>query len=230
MTAEEIKALKGRGWLLNRGTETFSARIVTVGGRVTAEQMQCVAAAAKRFGSGVVTLTSRLSMEVPGVPAGMVAPFEAAIAAVGLSVGGTGPRVRPVVCCKGTLCPHGMIDTFALAEKIHRRFYEGWHDVALPAKFKIGVGGCPNNCVKPSLNDIGIVGATLPGGGHGYRASVGGHWGRAGSAGREVPTVFPDEESVLGFIENTLEFYRANGRPGERFFKTLDRVGDIPRP
>ncbi|MBR1589012.1 MAG: (4Fe-4S)-binding protein [Kiritimatiellae bacterium] len=230
MTAEEIKALKGRGWLLNKGTETFSARIVTVGGRVTTEQMQCVAAAAKRFGSGVVTLTSRLSMEVPGVPAEMVAPLEAAIAAVGLSVGGTGPRVRPVVCCKGTLCPHGLIDTFALAEKIHRRFYEGWHDVALPAKFKIGVGGCPNNCVKPSLNDIGIVGAVPPGGGRGYRVSLGGHWGRVGSAGRELPALLPDEESVLDFIEKTLEFYRANGQPGERFFKTLARVGDGPRP
>ena len=40
MTAEEIKALKGRGWLLNKGTENFSARIVTVGGRGTTEQMQ----------------------------------------------------------------------------------------------------------------------------------------------------------------------------------------------
>jgi len=32
------------------------------------------------------------------------------------------------------------------------------HDVKLPHKFKIAVGGCPNNCVKPDLNDIGFVG------------------------------------------------------------------------
>ena len=225
MTAEEIKALKSRGWLLNKGTDTFSARVVTVNGKVTAEQMQAVAAAAQRFGSGIVTLTSRLSMEVPGVPAAMIKPFEAALAAVGLSVGGTGPRVRPVVSCKGTLCPHGLVDTFALSEKIHRRFYEGWHDVALPAKFKIGVGGCPNNCVKPTLNDIGVTGAVLPGGGRGYRITLGGHWGRTGAAGREVPTILPDELSALDFIERALCFYRDNGQPGERFFKTLDRIG-----
>ena len=225
MTTDEIKALKGRGWLLNKGTETFSARVVTGNGRMTSEQIEAVAVAARRHGSGVVTLTSRLSMEVPGVPAAAVEAFETAMKEAGLSVGGTGPRVRPVVSCKGTICPHGLIDTFALSEKIHQRFYVGWHDVALPGKFKIGVGGCPNNCVKPNLNDIGVVGAVLPGGGRGYKITLGGHWGRTGAAGREVPTILPDEESALDFIERTLNFYRANGQPGERFFKTLERIG-----
>ncbi len=32
----------------------------------------------------------------------------------------------------------------------------------LPHKFKIAVGGCPNNCVKPELNDLGIIGQRLP--------------------------------------------------------------------
>ena len=225
MTAEEIKALKGRGWLLNKGGSTFSARVVAVSGKLSAGQMQALAAAARQFGRGEVTLTSRMSLEVPGVPASMIDAFEAALAAVGLYVGGTGPRVRPVVSCKGTLCPHGLIDTFSLSEKIHRRFYEGWHDVVLPAKFKIGVGGCPNNCVKPNLNDLGIVGAVLPGGGRGYRVFLGGHWGRTGAAGREMPSLLPDEDSVLAFIEKVLDFYRSNGLPGERFCKMLDRLG-----
>ena len=34
--------------------------------------------------------------------------------------------------------------------------------MALPHKFKIAVGGCPNNCVKPNLNDLGIIGQRLP--------------------------------------------------------------------
>ena len=32
----------------------------------------------------------------------------------------------------------------------------------LPHKFKIAVGGCPNNCVKPNLNDLGIIGQRIP--------------------------------------------------------------------
>ena len=34
--------------------------------------------------------------------------------------------------------------------------------VVLPHKFKIAVGGCPNNCVKPDLNDLGVIGQRVP--------------------------------------------------------------------
>jgi dissimilatory sulfite reductase (desulfoviridin) alpha/beta subunit len=40
-----------------------------------------------------------------------------------------------------------------------------------------------------------------------------------------MPSILADEESVLAFIEKVLDFYRANGLPGERFCKTLDRLG-----
>ena len=224
-TPEEIKALKGRGWLLNKGTNTFSARIVTVNGKVTSDQLRAVAEAARKFGTGEVTFTSRQSIEVLGVPAEKTTEFETELAAVGLSVGGTGPLVRPVTACKGTVCPRGLIDTFSLSEKIHTRFYIGWHGIKLPGKFKIGVGGCPNNCIKPNLNDIGVAGAILPGGKRGYQITLGGHWGRTGAAGSPVPELFDSEDAVLSFIERTLAFYRNNGQVGERFFKTLERIG-----
>ena len=225
LTQDEIKSFKGRGWLLNKGTDTFSARVVTVNGKVSADQLLAVAEAARKFGSGEVTFTSRLGIEVLGVPADKMSDFENAVAAAGLSVGGTGPRVRPVTSCKGTVCPRGLIDTFALSQKIHERFYVGWHGVTLPGKFKIAVGGCPNNCVKPNLNDIGVSGAVLPGGKRGYKITLGGHWGRTGAAGVPVPIVLESENEVLSFIERTLSFYRDNGQAGERFFKTLERIG-----
>ncbi len=225
LTPEKIKAFKGKGWLLNKGTDTFSARIVTVNGKVSSEQLKAVADAASRFGTGEVTFTSRQTIEVLGVPAGKTGEFEAALAEVGLLIGGTGPRVRPVMSCKGTVCPRGLIDTFSLSQKIHEKFYVGWHGVTLPGKFKIAVGGCPNNCIKPNLNDLGVTGTVLPGGRQGYKITLGGHWGRTGGAGTPISTVFEDEESVLAFIERTLTFYRDNGQPGERFFKTIARMG-----
>ena len=225
LTQEEIKSYKGRGWLLNKGTDAFSARVVTVNGKVSAVQLRAIADAAQKYGTGEVTFTSRQGIEVLGVPAGRTAAFEEELASVGLSVGGTGPRVRPVTACKGTVCPRGLIDTFSLSRKIHERFYIGWHGVALPGKFKIGVGGCPNNCVKPNLNDIGVAGAVLPGGRRGYQITLGGHWGRTGAAGVPVPVVLDSEDAVLGFIGRALAFYRDNGQAGERFFKTLERIG-----
>lgn len=32
----------------------------------------------------------------------------------------------------------------------------------MKSQFKIAVGGCPNNCVKPNLNDVGIIGQRIP--------------------------------------------------------------------
>ncbi|MHC6178881.1 4Fe-4S dicluster domain-containing protein [Clostridium sp. JNZ X4-2] len=66
-----------------------------------------------------------------------------------------------MVSCKRTTCQYGLIDTYALSEEIHKKFYEGYVDVKLPHKFKIAVGGCPNNCVKPNLNNLGIIGQRI---------------------------------------------------------------------
>ena len=99
---------------------------------------------------------------VPGVPYEKIDEFCEFIAKAGLVTGGTGSKVRPVVACKGTTCQYGLLDSFGLSEEIHHRFYEGYRQVLLPHKFKIAVGGCPNNCVKPDLNDLGIIGQRIP--------------------------------------------------------------------
>ena len=49
-----------------------------------------------------------------------------------------------------------------MAEDFFRDYYEAWGTVKLPHKFKIGIGGCPNSCMKPSLNDFGIEGHRTP--------------------------------------------------------------------
>jgi len=161
--AEEVARVKGLGCLWDKRTpDCFHMRVLTVNGKLTSEKLAAIAEAAKRFGSGEAAMTSRLTVEIQGIPFENIEPVRAFLAPYGLESGGTGPKVRPVVSCKGTSCQYGLIDTFGLAEKIHARFYEGYHSVRLPHKFKIAVGGCPNSCVKPSLNDLGIVGQRVP--------------------------------------------------------------------
>ena len=162
-TADEIKAVKGRGFLLDKTTgRHFNARVLTVNGRVSAEILDVISEAAKRFGSGAVAFTTRLTVEIQGIPYENIEPLVQFLGEHSLEVGGTGPRVRPVVSCKGTTCHFGLIDTYSLSEKIHYSFYKGYHGVTLPHKFKIAVGGCPNNCVKPDLNDLGVIGQKIP--------------------------------------------------------------------
>ena len=162
VSPEEVKRLKGEGFLNNKGTDLFSARVLTGNGRVTVAKHRCMAEAAERFGNGTLTFTTRQTVEIPGIPYDKIEEFRALLATEGLETGGTGPKVRPVVSCKGTTCQYGLLDSYALSEKIHEQFYKGYHDVKLPHKFKIAVGGCPNNCVKPNLNDLGIVGQRIP--------------------------------------------------------------------
>ncbi len=158
---DDIQRVKGQGFLNNKGTECFNARILTTNGNLSADQIRAIAEAADRFGNGRVQFTSRMTVELPGIPYDQIPAFQAFLAESGLYTGGTGPKVRPVVSCKGTTCQYGLYDTFGLSEKIHQRFYLGYHDVKLPHKFKIATGGCPNNCVKPDLNDLGIIGQRI---------------------------------------------------------------------
>ena len=159
----DIKRVKGLGCLQDkRYDDIFNVRVITRNGKLTAEEQMKVAEASMKFGSGEVTMTTRLTLEIQGVPYDKIDDLMAFLKEAGLDIGGTGSKVRPVVSCKGTTCQYGLIDTFALSQKLHDIYYIGWHDVTLPHKFKIAVGGCPNNCVKPNLNDLGIIGQRLP--------------------------------------------------------------------
>lgn len=279
ISPEEEKRVKAQGFLSNKGTDNFSGRIITVNGKITAAQQKCIAEAAEKFGNGNILFTTRLTLEIQGIPFEKIEEFQAYIAKEGLVTGGTGSKVRPVVSCKGTTCQYGLVDTFALSEEIHRRFYEGYRQVKLPHKFKIAVGGCPNNCVKPDLNDLGIIGQlvpefdedecmgckkcpveaicpmnavkqedgmfsidfeacnncgrcvgkcnfdALPDAATGYKIYIGGRWGKKVAVGRVLSKVFSDEAEALSTIEKTLLLYREQGKTGERFAQTIERIG-----
>ena len=158
LTKEQIQSVKARGFLLNRGTENFSGRIVPVAGVYSAEDLASISECAKKFGNGKVCFTSRLAAEIVGIPFEKIDEADAFARSRGLYFGGTGAKVRPLTSCKGTTCVYGNIDTQKLGAVLHEKFYAGMADVKLPHKFKIGVGGCPNSCMKPSLNDVGIEG------------------------------------------------------------------------
>ena len=160
---KEVARIKGLGFLRDKTTpDCFNCRVITRNGKISAEESRAIADASEKFGSGEIAMTSRMTIEVQKIPYDNVQAFIDFLNKKGLETGGTGPKVRPVVSCKGTTCQYGLIDTFSLSRKIHEDFYKGYHNVKLPHKFKIAVGGCPNNCVKPDINDLGIIGQREP--------------------------------------------------------------------
>ncbi len=161
ITKDDILKVKGKGFLLNKGTECFSGRVVSRGGVYTSEQLIAIAECAKRFAAGKISFTSRLSAEIIGIPYNKIEQASSFLAEHDLYFGGTGPKVRPITACKGTSCVFGNIDTQRIGGELHDKFYIEMGSVKLPHKFKIGVGGCPNSCMKPSLNDVGIEGRKI---------------------------------------------------------------------
>lgn len=160
--AEDIKRVKGMGFLNQKGTDCFNARVITRNGKLKNEEAKRIVDAAEKYGNGEIAMTTRQTIEVQGIPYDKIDAFIAYLAEGGLMVGGTGPKIRPIVSCKGTTCQYGLYDTYALSQKIHERFFLGYNSVKLPHKFKVATGGCPNNCVKPDINDLGIIGQRVP--------------------------------------------------------------------
>jgi len=154
MNKEEISQLKSEGFIpIKNGL--FSVRIISDAGVFSAKKMNFVNEIAQKFGNGTISFTTRLCIEIPMIKPEDIDSVKKAINEAGLTNGGTGKKVRPVVACKGTVCSHGLFDTQGIANKIKDEFFM---KQTLPSKFKIGLVGCPNNCAKASLNDLGFVG------------------------------------------------------------------------
>lgn len=159
MNGTDLTELKKAGMIPQAGPDLFSVRIHVVGGDLCTKQMEALREAADRFGRGRVHLTIRQGMEIPGVPRASLAALKEFLSLAGLTVGGAGPTVRTVTACPGcAVCRRGVIDSPSVAAAIDREFY----GKPAPHKFKVGVSGCPNNCIKAEENDAGIKGWIAP--------------------------------------------------------------------
>lgn len=142
--------------LREKGKIAVRGRVLA--GVMTAAQMAAVARIAEEFGDGTVGLTTRLNVELPGIHRRDAGEVAERLREAGIEPGSTGPTLRSVVACKGTVCRHGCYDTQGLARAIE----EQYGGCALPRKLKISLSGCPNNCARVQLNDIGIAGRRYP--------------------------------------------------------------------
>lgn len=153
--AVDYKALKNGGFMRQVQKNNFSLRLKVVGGNLTADQMLIIAQISKKYGDGHVHLTSRQGVEIPFIKLADVNAVKSELEAGGVNTGVCGPRVRTVTACQGSeICPSGCIDTYLIAVEISDRYFGR----ELPHKFKFGVTGCMNNCLKAEENDLGVKG------------------------------------------------------------------------
>ena len=249
MAKIDYAALKKGGFMRQKQKGYFSLRIQVVGGNLTSENIRAVADVADKYGKGYVHMTSRQGVEIPFINFENIEEVRAALADGGVKPGVCGPRVRTVTACQGNeVCPSGCINTYELAKKLDEHYFGR----ELPHKFKFGVTGCQNNCLKAEekacrmgaiscanntvtidrtkCNNCGRCVKACPTeaweGQSGYIVSFGGLFGNQIYKGEQLLPLIKDEETLFRVTDAAIGFFEKNANPGERFRLTLQRVGE----
>jgi len=159
MAEVDYAALKKGGLMRQKQKDKFSMRLKVVGGQMNADSIAKIGEVAKKYGKGYVHLTSRQGIEIPFISLNDIEAVTNELLQANVKVGVCGPRVRTVTACQGSAtCPSGAIETSQLAQEIDERYFGR----ELPHKFKFGITGCKNNCLKAEENDMGIKGGVNP--------------------------------------------------------------------
>lgn len=276
MDESVYKELKKGGFMRQIQNNKFSLRIRVVGGQLKAEQIKKVSDIAERYGKDYIHMTSRQGIEIPFIDFADVEAVKGELAEVGLQPGACGPRVRTVTACQGNaICGSGLIETSELAKELDAKYF----GKDLPHKFKIGITGCKNNCLKVEENDLGIKGGLRPewhsgsctycgvcaaacpakaisvdhkhnsllfdesiciycgkcvkscpmdawSGESGYIASFGGTFGNDMIFGKPLLPLITEKEQLFRVVDAAIAFFQEFGKPGERFRRTIDRLGE----
>jgi NAD(P)H-nitrite reductase large subunit len=94
-----------------------------------------------------------------------------------------------------------------------------YHGLELPAKFKIGVSGCPNQCAETCIKDIGLVG--MP---KGWRLLVGGNGGAKPRLSQELVKDITIEKAIE-LVGKIIEYYKASATPHQRLGSMIEKMG-----
>ena len=156
----DIKNLKAGGFIKERGKDQFTVRLRLPGGRLPVRRLKKIAEVAEKYQVEFVHLSVRQSMELIHVNFRDFDGIVEELGEVGQKVATCGARLRVPVACGGCeYNPNGLVDTQASALEVDEKLF------ALPTghhKFKVAFSGCPFDCPKAAINDVGFIGAIIP--------------------------------------------------------------------
>ena len=202
------------GAILQRDKVTYAVVPRTPVGIVTPEQLEAVAAAARKYSIPIVKITSGQRFALVGVKQ---EDLPSLWKDLGMDKGRAVELcLHYVQACPGTAaCKFGVQDSLGLGRRLEREF-AGRH---LPAKVKIGVSGCPLCCGESFVRDIGAFAKKS-----GWTLLVGGSSTRKP---RTADMVAEDlsEDDVVRIVDKILALYSAEGNKRERMARFVERLG-----
>ena len=203
-----------KGVILQRDKQTYAVAPHIPCGVVKPETLRKLADVAEKYGAAALKVTSAARIAIVGLREEDV---EKAWADLGMSPGAAvGLCVRSIKACPGTtFCKRGIQDSLGVGLKLDEKY----HGHQLPAKFKLGVSGCANQCAETCIKDIGLVG--LP---KGWKVLVGGKGGGRPRLAQELTKDLTTEEA-LELVDKIIEYCKANGKPRRRLGALIDEMG-----
>jgi anaerobic sulfite reductase subunit C len=152
-------ALRKLGMIEQRQEGLFALRVHSVAGDFTPEQFRKIADMAQKFGKGQIHLTTRQGVEIHSVPQMYLDSAVKELESAGMVSGTSGFTVHSTGGCPGNAtCKRGIIETKEIARRLDEKYFR----LDMPHRLRMSVTGCPNNCVKATENDIGVMGAIEP--------------------------------------------------------------------
>ena len=161
-----IGKLKKNAFRYSKVRGETASRIRIPGGVIDAASLGKVVEIAEKYGKGVIDITNRQGIEIPGIKLtdmdavnkeiqGIIEALEINQKEPGMGYPSSG--TRNIQACPGSrLCPFGCYDTTAFAQKMEKLVYPNDRHV------KIAFTGCSNDCGKVRMADFGIIGMTEP--------------------------------------------------------------------
>jgi NAD(P)H-nitrite reductase large subunit len=193
----------------------------TPGGVATPEQLEGIAAVARRFAVPLLKLMSSQRILLMGVPEDEAERVLEALAAAGVpgevARGHGGSLVQACPGSRG--CKNGQQDTIAMAERVEGLLSRLSEELDLPAKVRAGLSGCPRCCGESYVRDVGLVGRK-----DGWVLAFGGNAGAKPRAADELATGL-DADAALALMERALRHYAANARKNQRTARFVEGCG-----
>ena len=160
-------------------------------GRMTATQMDEIAAIMQECGDGECRLTVWQNLILSGIRAEALAEVEERLAAIGYGTAASSASGGIVACTGNTGCRFSSTNTKGQALAIG-----AWLDehLTLDRPINIHLTGCPNSCAQHYIGDIGLLGTmvdTPAGPVEGYHVYVGGGSDHERELAREFAKAVP---------------------------------------
>ena len=208
------KADGPKGAILQRDKKTYAIVPRIPAGVIKREHLKSLSEVVEKYDIPIVKITSGHRIALVGMSEDQILPIYEDL---GMSEGKAIELcLHYVQACPGTeVCKFGIQDSLGFGTRIENHF----SDTEMPAKFKVGVSGCPFLCAESLVRDLGFIGKKK-----GWTLVFGGNSGRRVREADILAEDLSDDEAIA-LAAKCIEFYTANAKTKERTGAFIDRIG-----